>query len=91
MNEKVAKEKMIGAIRKDFETRFKYLVEKGEMELFIAYTQDKAKGLEFAEQVKNEFPNVKLTFIDPLSLSVSCHIGPGAIAVACARVYKANN
>ena len=88
LNEKVGKEKMIGAIKKDFETRFKDFVENGEMELYVAYTDCREKAEVFAEQIKQEFPNVPLKFINPLSLSVSCHIGEGSIAVACARVYK---
>ena len=36
------------------------------------------------KDVEEEFPGVKL-ICDPLSLSVSCHIGPGAIAVAVSK------
>ena len=88
MNEKVAKEKMIGAMKKDFETRFKDLVDNGEMVLNIAHTNCPQKAMEFAEQVKAEFPGVEIKFIDQLSLSVSCHIGEGALALASARKYK---
>lgn len=88
MNEKVAKEKMIGAMKKDFETRFKDFVDNGEMVLNIAHTSCPQKAEDFAEQVKKEFPGVEIKFIDPLSLSVSCHIGEGALALACARKYK---
>ena len=28
---------------------------------------------------------MKVDFCDPLSLSVSCHIGPGALAIACSK------
>jgi len=35
-----------------------------------------------------KLPNVKFRFVDPLSLSVSCHIGAGALAVAtCINNY----
>ena len=40
------------------------------------------------EEARKEIPNVPLTFIDPLSLSVSCHIGSGAIAIVCCRILK---
>ncbi len=85
---KKAKEVMIAAIKKDFETRFKDLVASGEMQLSVAYTADDAEAKLFAEELKATFPNVPFCFIDPLSLSVSCHIGPGALAVACARIVK---
>ncbi len=83
-----AKETMIAAIAKDFETRFKTLVENGVMQVSIAYTAEDTEAKIFAEEVKAVFPTVPLTFIDPLSLSVSCHIGPGALAIACSRVIK---
>ncbi len=85
---KKAKEVMIAAIKKDFETRFKALVEAGDMQISVAYTAEDAEAKIFAEELKEAFPNVPLCFIDPLSLSVSCHIGPGALAVACARIVK---
>ena len=88
LNEKVAREKMIGAMKKDFETRFKEYVDKGEMLLNIAHTNCPEKAEDFARQVKEEFPGVEIRFIDPLSLSVSCHIGEGSLALASARKYK---
>ena len=30
------------------------------------------------------FPGMEIR-MDPLSISISCHIGPGALAVACSR------
>lgn len=88
LNEKVAREKMIGAMKKDFETRFKEYVDKGEMLLNVAHTNCPEKAEDFARQVREEFPGVEIRFIDPLSLSVSCHIGEGSLALASARKYK---
>ncbi len=85
---KKAKEVMIEAIKHDFETRFKEFCDRGEMSLFIAHTAIEEEANHFAEEIRAAFPNVPLTFIDPLSLSVSCHIGPGALAIACARTLK---
>ncbi len=85
---KKAKEVMLEAMQRDFATRFKEIVERGEMQLNIAYTAEDDEAKIFAEEVRAAFPNVPLGFIDPLSLSVSCHIGPGALAIACARVVK---
>lgn len=85
---KRAKEEMTAAIKNDFDTRFKALVNHGEMQISIAYTADDTEAKIFAEELKKAFPNVPFSFIDPLSLSVSCHIGPGALAVGCARIIK---
>ncbi len=85
MNEKVARLKMIEAAKHDLETRFKELYEKGEMRLAVAYTNCIDKANDFAQEIKNAIPNVDIISIDPLSLSVSCHIGSGALAVAVTR------
>ncbi len=82
---KKAKETMIAAMQSDFEERFSEYVKKGEMRLFIAHTHNDSEAELFAEEVRSAFPDVPVTFVDPLSLSVSCHIGPGALALACAR------
>lgn len=82
-----AKSVMINAIKNDFETRFKDLVAAGKMTLCIAHTENLAEAEKFKAELAEVFPNVEITFINPLSLSVSCHIGPGALAVACAVKY----
>lgn len=80
---KQAKTTMLKAIRSDFEKRFS----DEEMEIDIAYTYDKAEADNFKEEILREYPNAKV-YMDPLSLSVSCHIGPGALAVALSNVPK---
>lgn len=87
LNEKVARQKMIDAMKKDFETRFAEFISAGTMKLFVAYTNCPEKAQDFANQVKQEFPNVEISSIDPLSLQVACHIGDGSIAIACANAY----
>lgn len=87
-NEKDAIRRMIDAIKKDLDNRFKDFREKGELELFIAYTNCRDKAEMLAKQVQEEIPDIKLTYIDPLSLSVACHIGSGAFALACCRIIK---
>ncbi len=86
MNEKVARQKMIMAIAKDLEERFANFVKNEEIELFVAYTNCRDKAEDFAKQIQEAIPNVKLTYVDPLPLSIACHIGSGALAVACARI-----
>ena len=85
---KKAKAVMIEAIRHDFETRFSDLVKRGEMMLSVAHTENYAEAELFKQELIEAFPGVPFKYSDPLSLSVSCHIGPGALAVACARIVK---
>ena len=85
---KKAKEVMIGAIKKDLQARFLEFLEKGQINISVAYTYDKNLALEFKQEIEQEIPNIKINWIDPLSLSVSCHIGPNAVAVAISSVYS---
>ena len=81
---KQAKNIMVEAVKNDFEKRFKDAAGEG-MHLYIAYTKDRQTALEFKVQVQEAFPKAEITMVDPLSLSVACHIGPGALALACAK------
>ncbi len=85
MNVKAARAKMIEAIKKDLRERFADLASEGKIALAVAYTNCRDKAEDFANQIKEEIPNLEIEWINPLSLSVSCHIGSGALAVACSR------
>ena len=52
--------------------------------IMMAYTFDKEQALELKKQVEEAFPNHEV-ICDPLSLSVACHIGPNALAVAACK------
>lgn len=78
-----AKSTMINAIKNDLNTRFADLYKAGKMKLEIAYTDDDSEAKIFKEEVEKAI-GLPVEYVDPLSLSVSCHIGPGALAVACA-------
>lgn len=82
-----AKSTMISAIKKDLTTRFKDLTAAGKMTLAIAHTENLEEAEKFKAEIMEEFPNIEFTYVNPLSLSVSCHIGPGALAVACTIKY----
>lgn len=82
-----AKKTMIEALRNDLEGPFKALREQGKMTIGVAHTDCKEEAEQFAEELKAEFPDCPLTFVDPLSLSVACHIGPGALACGCCVKY----
>ena len=80
---KQGKNIMIETMKKDFEERFESPDGK-KMHLEIAYSDDKEAAEAFREEVKKAFPDNEIV-MNPLSLSVSCHIGPGAIAIACSK------
>ena len=86
--QKQAKKTMIEAMKKDMEERFAEERKAGLMELAVAHTNNFAEAENFKAELQSVFPDVPLRFVDPLSLSVSCHIGPGALAVACAKRSK---
>lgn len=77
---------MINAIRSDMETRFGGAT-KDNIWLQIAYSKDLAAANELKEELLKEFPGFDIN-VDPLSLSVACHIGPGALAIACCKKIK---
>lgn len=83
-----AKQIMIDAIRNDIETRFGG-VEAHKVGIDIAHTNNEAEALKFRDEVEAAFPGYKVDFVDPLSLSVSCHIGDGALAVTVTRLLDA--
>ena len=87
-NEAKAKETMKSAITKDLTERFSEYVLNGEMELCVAHSNNYAKAEAFANELRKDFPSLVVRYCDPLPLSVSCHIGPYALAVTCARVLK---
>lgn len=80
---KQAKSIMIDAMKSDFEKRFNN-PDGSQINLEMAYTHDLAAAEAFKEEVQAAFPNNEIV-MNPLSLSVSCHIGPGALAIACSK------
>lgn len=80
---KQAKSIMIDAMKSDFEKRFGN-PDGSQINLEMAYTHDLAAAEAFKEEVQAAFPNNEIV-MNPLSLSVSCHIGPGALAIACSK------
>ena len=77
---------MINAIRSDMEKRFGGAT-PDNIWLQIAYSYDREAALQLKEEVQAQFPGFEI-HVDPLSLSVSCHIGPGSLAVACCKKIK---
>ena len=81
------KKTMINAISNDIDKRFGGITEDNDVWLQIAYTYDREAALQLRDELLSEFPNHDIQ-VDPLSLSVACHIGPNALAVAACRKMK---
>ena len=80
------KSMMLQAIKNDIENRFGGFDKsaKERVTLHIAYTKDAEEAELWKQEVMEAFPGFRLKMA-PLSLSVACHIGPGALALACTR------
>ncbi len=81
---KAAKKTMIEAIKNDLATKFAGLDPVKDIHYGVAYTGDKDACDVWVEEVRAAFPGVELV-VYPLSLSVSCHIGPGALAITATK------
>lgn len=77
---------MLNAIRNDMETRFGGAT-ADNIWLEVAYTKDEQAAEQFVREIQKEFPGFDIV-CNPLSLSVACHIGPGALAIACCKKMK---
>lgn len=82
-----AKKVMSDALAHDLDTRFKELRQQGKMALAIAHTQNEQEAQTFKAELEQRFPDLKVICVSPLSLSVACHIGPGALACAAFITY----
>lgn len=75
---------MLNAIRSDIENRFGGMTEDRHIWLQVAYTANRDAAESYSREIQEHFPGYDV-HIDPLSLSVACHIGPGALAFACCK------
>lgn len=85
---KQAKKIMIDALQKDFDGRFKEAFEQKKIHLAVAHTQNEEAAKELAAELAETFQGFGHIQIDPLSLSIACHIGPGALAVTSSLVVE---
>lgn len=74
--------KMLSAMENDIKERFGGMENIKNIHLAVAHTNNEEAAEELAEEVRKKF-GVKEVVTDPLSLSISCHIGAGSLAVAC--------
>ncbi len=74
---------MLDAMENDIKGRFA----AARVHLSAAYTCSADEAEAWRAQIAERFPGYDIN-MDPLSLSVSCHIGRGALAIACSRVIE---
>ena len=79
---KAAKRTMLDAVEKDIKGRFAGKEDK--LVLGMAYTCSREEAVVWKAEIHERFPQYEI-MESPLSLSVSCHIGPGAMAVTCTK------
>ena len=81
---KRAKEIMLAAIERDIKERFCMDDRRGDLWIAVAYSGNEEEGMKWKEEVQAVYPKNEIV-MNPLSLSVACHIGPGALAVTCTK------
>ena len=85
---KQAKSTMLNAIQTDMRDKFGCSVDGQNILIQMAYSgTDRTEIEKYYNEVKEIYPEHDI-LIQPLSLSVSCHIGPGAVAITCTKKMK---
>ena len=79
---KAAKKSMLDALEHDLNTRFA----GKRVHLGAAYTSSLEEALLWKHEIEERFPDRGEVTMDPLTLSVACHTGPGALGIGCSRV-----
>lgn len=77
------KSMMINALKNDINNRFGG-VDKKDVWLQIVHSNNPEAAEAFKAEVEEQFPGYEIR-MGTLSLSVACHIGPGALALACCQ------
>lgn len=77
---KQAKKTMLDAMEKDMVHRFA----NKEIYLQAAYTCSEEEAMVWKQEIEDRFPKYEVD-MQKLSLSVACHLGAGAMAVACTK------
>ncbi len=84
---KQAKSTMIAAIAHDMAERFGDTTGENTR-LCVVHTENRAAAEELRDELREQFPKTGDIYIDCLSLSVSCHIGPGSLAITAEKILE---
>jgi len=86
-----AKAMIIDAIKMDMKTRFAKSATPSKMWLAMIYSGGKTAIEVFRKEVEAAFPDFPIHVVDPVSLSVATHTGPGMVALACIKKMEYDN
>ncbi len=81
---KQAKQIMLDAIKTDMD-QVLHDADGKHTKIAMAHTHNEEAIMQFKEEAQAIWPDHDI-MVDPLSLSVSCHIGPGALAITCTKM-----
>lgn len=81
-----AKTIMLNQVKADAEKRYGGL-NPDNVTIMMAYSHNEEAALQWKEEILKELPGYDI-ITNPLSLSVACHIGQGALALACCKNLK---
>ena len=85
---KAAFRTMCKAVKKDIDTRFSHLRDEGVLNLGMAETDmDEEEFLSWKEKYQKCFPDMEIVHY-PLTMSIGCHTGAGALGVGVFRVHQ---
>ena len=87
---KMSKMTMLKAIEDDIRDRFKAADNLDSVWISGAYSGGRDEEVEeWLSEIREAYPG-KNIIMQPLSLSISCHIGPGALAITCTKKLPEN-
>ena len=85
---KAAFRTMCKAVKKDIDTRFSHLKDEGVLKLGMAETaMSEEEFLSWREKYQEFFPDMEIVHY-PLTMSIGCHTGAGALGVGVFRVQR---
>ena len=79
---------MVEHLKEDLDTRFREYAEKGELAVAMAYTyMSEEEKAQWQEKLQAEFPDLPF-YSAPLTMSIGCHVGPGALGVGLIHMHQ---
>ena len=81
---KQAKQIMLDAIKTDMD-QVLHDPDGKHTKIAMAHTHNEEAIMQYKEEAQATWPDHDI-MVEPLSLSVSCHIGPGALAITCTKM-----
>lgn len=85
---KSARDTIIQRVKADINGRLKHLWDAGKLRIGVAYSQVPENVLaDWKAEVLSAIPGAVDIVAEPLSLSIACHTGPGALGAGAVRIY----